>query len=148
MKYSKFIITATILSSILCMSSAHASKRLAVSGSGQTCTMVENATLSVSFSNVPIELKNTQTYIEGKADEIMLVAKDLNIEKMHVNNINYNVYTTNSGGCNANTPSKYSLNGGVSFKIEDTEKAAALMEAIGEKGYQVNFSMNGYRQCQ
>ena len=147
MKNSKIIFMVVLLSASL-MASNVSAKRLLSSSNGQNCKMVETASLSVSFNNVSVELKNTKSYIEEKADEILLIAKDLEIEEIHINNMNYNVYTNNNGGCNASTPSKYNMNGSFSFKIDDAEKAATLVGAIGAKGYQVNFSMNGYRQCQ
>ncbi len=112
--------------------------------------MVETANLGINFSNVPIELKSSKSYVQQKADEILAIAADLAIEDIHIQNMNYNIYTNNNNynNCNKDTPSTYQLNGNISFQMPNAANAEKLMEAIGDKGYNVNFNMNAYRQCQ
>ena len=149
MKILKITFTTILFLGLFIAPTVNAKMALARSDSGQNCKMVETATLGINFNNVPIELKSSKSYVQQKADEILTLAADLAIEDIHIQNMNYNIYTNNYGGCNnTSTPSSYQLNGNVSFQMPNAENAEKLMEFIGEKGYNVNFNMNAYRQCQ
>ncbi|GEM_PF-2159588 len=120
----------------------------------ENCEMLESIMLDVTFSNVPIDI----TYVKQEAGKIQLLAKDMGIEDITIQNMSYNTYNNNSsGGCgqalseehklNGDT-AEYKLSGYLSFMIDNAEKAKSLMDKLIEQGYNVNFSMSAYRQCQ
>ena len=147
----RFLKLALIVAALMGFSDiSYARKMIAPTGQ-QNCSMVETATVGINFSNVPIDINSAKSYTQEKADEVMALAADLGIEDITLQNLNYNVYSNYSGGCQggATQIGQYTLSGGISFQVNSgAEKAAMLMEAIGEKGYNVNFNMNAYRQCQ
>ena len=142
------LLKITLVVVALCGIALTSHARIIASGNQQNCKMVETATVGINFNNVPTDIKSAKSYTQEKADEVITIAKDLGIEDIIVQNMNYNVYSNNGGGCSGAVASQYNLNGNISFQIADAEKAANLMEAISEKGYKVNFNMNAYRQCQ
>ena len=124
-------------------------KDKAVRPSGQTnCHMVKTAQMGISFSNVSVEFKSMQSYVDQQAIRVMNIAGDLGIDDIFVQNMSYNIYSSNNGGCNAQSSGEYRMNGNVSFQILDAKKAVSLMEKVDEAGYIVTFNMNSYRQCQ
>lgn len=126
-----------------------ATARTIAQPSGQKCEMVENVTLGLNFNNVPVKIAEAREYITSKSEEIESIATELGIEDLEIQNMNYNIYANNHGGCHMQVDGmEYRMNGGMSFKMQDAEKASVLMERLGEKGYMVNFNMNAYRQCQ
>ncbi|MBK9585029.1 MAG: hypothetical protein KA099_04415 [Alphaproteobacteria bacterium] len=141
--------------------SAHAQEATAVlktdmvvaAPAGQNCKLVETVQFGVNFNNINVDPKTAKTYMDEKIAELRALAADLGIEKLEIQNLNYSVYNNNYnyGGCGAApapaTP-VVQLNGNVSFIVEDSAKGTALMEKAGEKGYNVNFNLNAYRQCQ
>lgn len=149
----KSMKTAIMLTALTAMFIPSVNAKVAIARSapdGKNCKMVETANLGINFSNVPIELKSSKSYVQQKADEILTIAADLAIENIHIQNMNYNIYTNNNNynNCNKDTPATYQLSGNVSFQMPNAANAEKLMEAIGDKGYNVNFNMNAYRQCQ
>ena len=142
-------ITSVVLIGTL-SSGVFASEKIARSimtdANGKECSMVETANVGVNFNNIETELKESRSYIDKKVDDISAIALGLGIEDLEINSLNYNIYSNNSGGCNASN-NGYRLNGNISFKMSNSEKAAELMEALNEKNYNVNFNMNAYRQC-
>jgi len=141
-------VTLLCLFIILSLNSNVAFAKRLMNASGQSCEMVESATLGVNFSNVAIELKASKSFIQQKADEIMALAADLAISDITIQNMNYNIYSGSNSGCSKPAQQAYQLSGNISFKMPDAMLAEKLMEALGEKGYNVNFNMNAYRQCQ
>ncbi len=149
----KSMKTAIMLTALTAMFIPSVNAKVAIARSApatKDCKMVETANLGINFSNVPIELKSSKSYVQQKADEILAMAADLAIDDIHIQNMNYNIYTNNNNynNCNKDTPSTYQLNGNISFQMPNAANAEKLMEAIGDKGYNVNFNMNAYRQCQ
>lgn len=148
----KSMKTAIMLTALTAMFIPSVNAKVAIARSApaaKDCKMVETANLGINFSNVPIELKSSKSYVQQKADEVLAIAADLAIEDIHIQNMNYNIYTNNNyNNCNKDTPSTYQLSGNVSFQMPNAANAEKLMEAIGDKGYNVNFNMNAYRQCQ
>ena len=147
MKKFKIIFAVFLLASGFLVFPLAAKSRIMAPGQGQNCEMVKTATLSINFSNVPTEIKDTQSYVDKKVDAVLKIADGLDVESIHIQNMSYNVYSNNSGGCHGNVSARYNLNGNVSFQIGNAEKAAALLEKLDDEGYNVNFNMNAYRQC-
>tara|TARA_R110002095_G_scaffold206163_2_gene189983 strand:- start:783 stop:1232 length:450 start_codon:yes stop_codon:yes gene_type:complete len=149
MKFLNLVLALSCFAISFTAHNAQARKAVLVSdANAQTCKMVETATLGINFSNIPVDLKSSKSFIQQKADEILAIAADLGIDDIQVQNMNYSIYSNNNGGCNASTASVYQLSGNVSFQIPNAGKAESLMQALGEKSYNVNFNMNAYRQCQ
>ncbi len=120
---------------------------------GQNCKMIETVQFGVNFSNVNVDPKAAKTFVDDKIAELRTLAADIGIEKLEVQSLNYSIYNNNYnyGGCGAApapTPALLQLNGNISFIVDDSAKGTALMEKAGEKGYNVNFNLNAYRQCQ
>lgn len=147
MKYFLTIFSITALFVITTMSVTASAKQVSSSYT-QTCKMVETVTLNINFNNIPIELKEASGFMEQKAEDVTAKAADLGIEKIDIQNMSYNVYSYNNGGCNAGATSQFQLNGSFSFQLKDSKKAITLMESLSDMGYNVNFNMNAYRQCQ
>ncbi len=145
MKHMMKTLALTGLSIIFCTAPAYAD-RIAPVQNQKNCEMVETANVGVNFNNISVELKETKNFMEQKSEEILAAAADLEIENLHVQNMNYSVYSNNGGGCRASN-TQYQMNGNMSFQLKDSQKAAELMEKLGELGYVVNFNMNAYRQC-
>ncbi len=143
----KNILLLALVTTTCVASAAHARKAV-ISQDGRTCKMVETATLGVNFNQVPVQLDGFQAYINQKRDEILGVAADLEIKDIVIQNMNYNIYPNNNSGYPMQGPKPYFMNGGMSFQIQDTENAPLLMEKVGTLGYQVNFNVSAYRQCQ
>ncbi|MCB1681588.1 MAG: hypothetical protein H6858_07400 [Rhodospirillales bacterium] len=121
----------------------------------QNCKLVETVQFGVNFSNVSVDPKTAKSFMDDKISELRALAKDLGIENLEIQNLNYSIYNNNynynyanCGGAPASAPAVMQLNGNVSFIVGDSAKGTALMEKAGEKGYNVNFNMNAYRQCQ
>lgn len=148
-----------ITSALLLISSTHnshaqetAKPAIMSSTSAQNCKMVETSQVGINFNNPLTDFKTARTFIDDKMNEIKVIAADLAIENLEVQSLNYNVYSnSNYSGCGAapaNIPQTIQLSGSIAFNITDSSKASALMEKLGEKGYNVNFNLSSYRQCQ
>lgn len=119
------------------------------------CNIVENASLSLNFGNVLLEVGKAQTYIQENITEIQNMAKEVGLENLEVNNMNYNFYSdsnnytayTGHSADNSGRPLQMRLSGNITFAIPDVEKGLALMEKAGLKGFSINYSVNANRQC-
>lgn len=145
MKHTIKTLALAGLSIAICSAPAFAD-RVAPAQNQKNCEMVETANVGVNFNNIAVDLKDTKSFMEQKSEEVLAAAADLEIENLHVQNMNYSVYSNNGGGCMASN-AQYQMNGSMSFQLKDSQKAAELMEKLGELGYIVNFNMNAYRQC-
>lgn len=121
----------------------------------QNCKLIETVQFGVNFNNVNVEPKTAKTFMDDKIADLRNIAKDVGIESLEIQNLNYSVYNNNYnyaytsyGSTPAALPTVMQLNGNVSFIVQDSAKGTALMEKAGEKGYNVNFNLSAYRQCQ
>lgn len=126
---------------------------LVLGGAGNTsqnCKMVESATVSLSFNNIPVTLENAKQTVDERMEQIENLAKDVGISNLVIQNVNYNVYGNNSGGClGANgEATAYVLNGSISLQMENADQAGSFIKSVSGKGFVANLNVNSYRQCQ
>tara|TARA_B100001989_G_C24550023_1_gene473744 strand:+ start:507 stop:947 length:441 start_codon:yes stop_codon:yes gene_type:complete len=119
-----------------------------VSTGGQKCKMVETVTVGMNFNVQGIELGEAKSLMENKMAEIENIATSLEISNMELQNYSYNIYANSTGCGHGASNNLYQFNGNLSFKLDSADKTDALMDALAEKGFNVNFNMNAYRQCQ
>ena len=110
-----------------------------------SCLMREDNTISVSFDTTEKGVKNLKTKFDEKVALIKSTAKaqGLNIS---IDNYNYNISK------DYNTPNNtdeleaiYRLNGSISFKVDSSQKAIALMEELNKKKFQTSVSVSAYK---
>ena len=142
-----FLITLFVISSPA-LASEKFDMRSAITG--QNCSMVETASVSMSFNEQGIDLAKASKLMDEKRATVQEVATGLGIEGIELQSYSYNVYANNNGGCGGSTASteNYQFNGNLSFLLRSADKSEALMKALSEKGFYVNFNLNAYRQCQ
>ena len=136
-----------------CASAAAAEDRRAIaqpSSGGQTCAFQETGQVGVNFNNVMVtKLERVGAELDAKIAEISSLAKQSGIAKIDVQSYSYNVYPVSSGYPNAPGQAiPYQYNGSVSFAVEPSAKAPALMSLLADKGYSANLNVSAYRQCQ
>lgn len=117
------------------------------------CTSREEVNLSVSFENQIIEVKQAVTYIDDRIKEIEAIAKESGVPEIELKgktvniNSNQNKYRHQMQGLPEPSPTAVSLNGNASFSLENGEQAGAFIEALQNKGFNINFRMSMNRQC-
>ena len=120
------------------------------SSGGPTCAFSETGQVGVNFNNVMVtKLDRVGAELDGKIQEISALAKQAQLTKIEVQSYSYNVYPMSSGS--PNVPGQaipYQYNGSVSFAVEPSNKAPALMSLLASKGYSANLNVSAYRQCQ
>lgn len=154
---NSFLIAVTLASCVFSMSVMAEEKvsltNLVMGGSGNTsqnCKMVESATVSLSFNNVPVTLETAKKDVDERMAQIETLAKDAGISNLVVQNVNYNVYGNNSGGCvsASGDTTSYVLNGSISLLLESADQAGEFVKSVSGKGFIANLNVNSYRQCQ
>lgn len=154
----KSFLVSVMLASCVFSASVFAAEKVSLTnlvmgggtGASQNCKMVESATVSLSFNNVPVTLETAKQSVDERMAQIETLAKDLGISNLVIQNVNYNVYGNNSGGCvsaNGDTTS-YVLNGSISLQMESADQAGEFVKSISGKGFIANLNVNSYRQCQ
>jgi hypothetical protein len=116
---------------------------------GQTCKMEETLSISVNFNSIPVQIGDAKKIMDEKILEIETIARELGIKKFEMQNTNMSVYSNGNSACNQETPNtRYNMNGGVNYNLDDASMAGELAKRIESKGYQINLNSNAYRQCQ
>ena len=118
--------------------------------SGQSCAFQETGQVGVNFNNTMVtKLDRVGAELDAKIAEISALAKQSGIAKIEVQSYSYNVYPVSSGYPNAPGQAiPYQYSGNVSFAVEPSAKAPALMSLLADKGYSANLNVSAYRQCQ
>jgi hypothetical protein len=117
------------------------------------CTSREEVNLSVTFENQIIEVKQAVTYIDDRIKEIEALAKESGVGEIELKgktvniNSNQNKYRHQIQGLPEPSPTAVSLNGSANFSLENGEQAGAFIEALQNKGFNINFRMSMNRQC-
>ena len=112
------------------------------------CDLKKNITLNINLGNTFIPADEVGTYITSRIAEVETLAKDAGVEKIFVQNMNYNVNSYKNN--NYNQPpvnGQFRLNGSINFQIQGEKEPTSLLKALDEKGYNVNFRVNANRQC-
>ena len=117
---------------------------------GQTCALSETSQVGVNFNNVMVtKLDRVGAELDGKIQEISALEKQAQLTKIEVQSYSYNVYPVSSGHPNVTGQAvPYQYSGSVSFAVEPSDKAPALMSLLASKGYSANLNVSAYRQCQ
>ena len=151
MKQLAALCLSIILIAIPTASHAEAIAPIAAPNAGtQKCSLVETVNFGVNFGNVILDLSSARSYVNDRIAEMQAMAKEVGIDELEINNMNYNLYSDSNNythAANTKAEPQLRLNGSVSFVITDAEKGTALMEKAISQGFNVNFSMNAYRRC-
>lgn len=117
------------------------------------CTSREEVNLTVNFENQLIEVKEAVTFIDNRIKEIEALAKESGVAEIELKgksvniNSNQNKYRQQMQGMPAPSPTAVSLSGNASFSLENGDQAGAFIEALQNKGFNINFRMSMNRQC-
>ena len=115
------------------------------------CELFKTANLGIRFNNVYVKIEDSVNFIDDRIKEIKEIAAGLGIENLEIQNMDYRVRSSNKYYA-ANLPDKVqrdylTLDGNISFILNNEDKATSLMKMLVEKGYVVNFAMRANRRC-
>lgn len=145
-----FMILFAVTAFALSASAESIARKAAVSSNEEKCVMRDETTVSINFNNnTEIDLLQVKPKMDAKIQEAREIAAAIGITSIEIQSMNYNVNSNNnSGDCGrASNVKTFNTSGSVSFKIKPSDKAAAFMAALMEKGYNANLYSNAYRQC-
>lgn len=114
------------------------------------CRFVETANFGINFGNVTLDALAAKTYVSEKIAEIQAMAQTVGLETLEINSINYNLYSNANNYTYAGSmppQPQLQLSGNITFIVTDPQKGVYLMQEAAQKGFNVNFSLNAYRQC-
>ncbi len=135
MKFFYSVLSAACVIASTCP--ANASRLVSQDGCLQ-----ETATISVNFDDMETDLNAIKAKFDAKIKGMEAVGKEVGIEKMDMQSMNYNISPQNYGN---SMSLRYQFSGGASYNILPSDKATELMVALQRKGFSPNLSVNAYR---
>jgi hypothetical protein len=131
------ILIAALLSVTVLAPQAAASKRIVGSGCGE---MRENASVSVTMRVTAVEsARAVLEKLEAEGEALVKMAAGVGVEAQPQSR-SYSISQSNSG-----MTQNFSGNSSMSFGIKNAEAMWKFIEALDQKGYQLNVSVNGNR---
>lgn len=118
--------------------------------SSPRCRLIETVNFGINFGNVTLDAASARSYVNDRIAEVQTMAKEIGLDSLEVNNMNYNLYSNTNNYTYAGSAQpqiQLQLNGNVTFIMADANKAMELMEKVSQKGFNVTFSLNAHRQC-
>lgn len=138
-----FCVLAAFLAVVAGVAHADA-KMVAVSSPyAQKCTMNETASVSISFSNMAVDLKQMHSVMDQKISDTKALAVQAGVETADLQSYNYNVYSSGSGQA-----IQYQSSGNINYNVSPGAKAPDFAALLIEKGYTASLNVNAYKQCQ
>ncbi len=111
------------------------------------CEMNKNMTLGINFNNVFVTAEESGAYVQTKITEIETIAKENGVEKILIQNMNYNINSVHGSYNQPKVEGQFRLHGNINFQLQGDKEPVNLLKALDEKGYNVNFRVNANRQC-
>lgn len=149
----KKAIMAGLMALVIVPASAHAEERsnvmaLLAAPAKAGCTLTENANVSINFNSIEKDAEAAGNIFDAKVKEIEASAKELKLEKLEVQSMNYSLYPYNAGAAGA--AMQWQLSGNLAFQVLPVARAKDLLALLVKKGYQPSLSVNSYRSgtCQ
>lgn len=123
---------------LISTSSSSAENRVAA----PKCGMTETSQLSISFNWFEDDISKVKGKFDKNINEIEKIAKEMGVEKISVQSLNYNISSQNYG---SGPSSQFQLSGSVSFLVSPVEGAEKLLVDLVKKNYQASLNVSSYR---
>lgn len=116
------------------------SNSITVTGEGESVAIPDIATFSFTISEKGTSVAGVQDGVARLTDATLTEVRALGIPEEDIKTTSYNIYPTYDygtcyqGPCPAPTVTGYQVDNIMEVKVRDTEKVAAVLEALGKKG--------------